>query len=310
MYEQDLAEDEYEIVCVIDGSPDNSQAVVERYMQSHSNIKLIVQENKGVSVARNVGLKNSNGCYVWFVDPDDMITSNCLKKIFDELEKTQADLFELQYRTCEEGYKFTPEIIAFQIDGMNKEGSSGSGWLSVCRRHYLLENNIIFSEELSYGEDYLWAFQTKYRKHISIYTNEALYVYRQRNNSAMNANNLSKTRKHMDDMMRLYHMYGVELKRCEKDNMETAVLEDIHRRRQLCVEATLICMLKLCLPKTEVKKQLKELQSIGAYPYKFMFWNLLGKEKGHSLKVKIVTFLFPIRWYYLLLCNLYQFVKK
>lgn len=310
LYAQDLPENEYEIVCVIDGSPDNSQMVIEQYMKIHSNIKLIVQANQGVSVARNVGLENSCGRYVWFVDPDDIITSNCFKKIFNELEKNHADIFELQYRTCEENYKFVPEVVEFQIDGANKEGSSGSGCLSICRKQYLLENSIVFSEELSYGEDYLWAFQTKYRKHRSIYTNEALYVYRQRSTSAMNVNNPLKTRKHMDDMMRLYHMYGIEFKRCEKENMGAVVLENINRRRQQCIEATLICLLKLRLPRAEIKKKLLELQSIGAYPYKFMLWNLLEKEKGHSLKVKVFTFLFPIKCYYLLLCDLYRIVKK
>lgn len=304
LYEQDLTEEEYEIVCVIDGSPDDSQIIVEQYMQIHSNIRLISQENQGVCVARNTGLKNASGKYVWFVDPDDVIASNCFGKIYEELEKAQADIFEMQYKTCEEQYKFKPEVMEFYIDGMNKEGASGAVWDSVCRRGYLLENNIEFNEKLSYGEDYLWAFQVKYRKHKSLYTNTALYIYRQRENSAMHTGNPAKTRKHMEDMIELYNIYGEEAKRCKKANMGDVVLQNISRRQQLCMESALLCLMKLKLSKADIEKKLKELEEVGAYPYKFMFWNLFGKETVNPLKVRLFTFLFPIKSYYLLLCSL------
>lgn len=310
LYEQDLLEEEYEIICIIDGSPDNSQAIVEKYIKKHSNIKMLLQDNCGVSVARNVGMKNSEGKYVWFIDPDDMIASNCLKTIYSELEKAQADIFELQYKTCDEKCGFIPEKIEFQVDGMNREEASGSGWLSVCRKEYLLRNRIVFNEELSYGEDYLWAFQTKYRKHKSIYTDKALYIYRQRNNSAMKANDPYRAKKHMDDMIKLYYLYGIELERCEKENMGISVLENVNRRRQQSIEGALICLLKQCLPRHEVKEKLDELGNMGAYPYKLMLWNLLGKQKGHSLKVRVFTFLFPVKCYYLFLCDLYRILHR
>lgn len=310
LYEQEIPEEEYEVICVVDGSPDDSMAIVERYIKKHSNIRLFVQENRGVCAARNTGLKNASGRYVWFVDPDDMIVSNCLKVIFEELEKAQADVFEMQYRTCAETYKFVPQVVNFQIDRINKEGSSGSAWLSVCRRQYLLENNILFNEKLSYGEDYLWAFQVKYSKHKNIYTKTPLYVYRQRENSAMHANNPVKTRKHMEDMIELYHIYGEEAQRCRVAGMDESVLQNISQRQQLCIESALLCLLKLRLSKTDVKQQLNKLQMMGLYPYKFMTWNLFGKGTVNPLKVRTITFLFPIRCYYLLLCSLYRMIQR
>ena len=73
IYNQDIAEDEFEIIAVIDGSPDNSKAVLLNYSKIHKNITLIEQENSGVSVARNNGLRNATGKYIWFIDPDDLI---------------------------------------------------------------------------------------------------------------------------------------------------------------------------------------------------------------------------------------------
>ena len=309
LYAQDISTEEYEIICVIDGSPDDSKQVVEGYMKKYSNIQLLIQENKGVCAARNVGLRNANGKYIWFIDPDDIIATNCLGKIICEMEKSEADVFEMQYKTCEEEHPFTREIIEFQVDGANKKGSSGSACLSVCSKDYLEENKIVFNESLSYGEDYLWAFQTKYRKHKSIYTDSALYVYRQRNNSAMNVQSEAKIKKHMDDMICLYYLYIDESERCKKDKMDKWILKNIEQRKRQCVEAALICLFRLRLTTKEVKEQLKMLQEKQLYPYHFMFENLFGKER-HSLKVRLFTFLFPIKAYFLLVCFLNRKAKK
>jgi len=310
LYAQDIFTEDYEIICVIDGSPDNSRQIVEQYMEKYSNIKLIVQKNKGVCAARNEGLKNAKGKYIWFVDPDDIIVSNCFGKIVAHMESTEADIFEMQYRTCEEEYKFIAESIQFQIEGENKPGSNGSGCLYICQKEYLLKNNILFDEALSYGEDYLWAFQIKYRKHKSIYTNAPLYIYRQRANSAMNTVDKKKTEKHMRDMVLLYGIYEEEYARCNNEHMGKSILENIRRRQQLCIEAALMCLLKLGLSKKECVEKLKSWQKSGIYPYKLMFWNLFGKGTVNPFKVRIFAFLFPIKIYYLTMCSIYRTLKR
>jgi hypothetical protein len=126
----------------------------------------------------------------------------------------------------------------------------------------------------------------------------------------MHTSSLTKTKKHMDDMIELYNIYGEETKRCEKDDMGQEVLQNISRRQQLCIESALLCLIKLKLSKADIVKKLNELQEIGAYPYKFMFWNLIGKGTVNPLKVRIITFLFPIKSYYLLLCSLYRLLKR
>ena len=153
IYNQDIAEDEFEIIAVIDGSPDNSKAVLLNYSKIHKNITLIEQENSGVSVARNNGLRDATGKYIWFIDPDDLIVKNCFKKIYESLQEHNADVFEFEYDTCEEDYEYEGKQTDFKVDGKDKEGATASGCLLVCRRDYLIDNNIFFNEELSYGED-------------------------------------------------------------------------------------------------------------------------------------------------------------
>lgn len=70
---QDLSPKEYEILVVNDGSKDGSIDIVRRYARENENIRIIEQENAGLSAARNHGIKEARGEYLWFVDSDDDI---------------------------------------------------------------------------------------------------------------------------------------------------------------------------------------------------------------------------------------------
>lgn len=80
-----------EIICVNDGSTDNSSNILEEY-KKFENIKIINQKNSGLSVARNTGLKHSTADYVAFLDSDDFVDSDFYEKLFDSIEKEKADI--------------------------------------------------------------------------------------------------------------------------------------------------------------------------------------------------------------------------
>lgn len=88
---QDIPHNEYEIIVVNDGSPDGSLAIAERIAESATNITIITQENGGLSAARNTGMSVAKGDYVWFVDSDDWIETNCLKQLTDTLYNDKLD---------------------------------------------------------------------------------------------------------------------------------------------------------------------------------------------------------------------------
>lgn len=89
---QDISQDDYEIICINDGSPDKSREVVLRLQKEFSNIILIDQENQGVSHARNNGIKKAIGKYLLFIDPDDYIKENCLGGILKYADSNQAQI--------------------------------------------------------------------------------------------------------------------------------------------------------------------------------------------------------------------------
>ncbi|MCM1139756.1 MAG: glycosyltransferase [Muribaculum sp.] len=76
---QGLSENEYEVIVVNDGSVDDGPEIVSGYCDKYSNIVLINQHNKGVSAARNLGLKHAHGEWVHFVDADDFLIDNGYK---------------------------------------------------------------------------------------------------------------------------------------------------------------------------------------------------------------------------------------
>ncbi len=102
--------DRYEIICINDGSKDNSLSVLLEYEKKNSKIRVVNQKNGGVCNARNKGIDVASGKWIWFVDSDDYIPFNCLNYLalqlddkidylaFDycKVDKIQSDYFNVE----------------------------------------------------------------------------------------------------------------------------------------------------------------------------------------------------------------------
>ena len=85
-----------EIICVNDGSTDDSLNIIKRYQNIDSRIKLINQKNSGLSMSRNNGVKVATGDYILFVDSDDWIDLNTAKELYEVAHKDDLDLLIFQ----------------------------------------------------------------------------------------------------------------------------------------------------------------------------------------------------------------------
>lgn len=83
---------DYEVIVVDDGTPDCSMKIVESYKKMLPHMRILSQENQGLSSARNAGMKLAKGQYIWFVDSDDTITDNAFEIISDVLSISNADI--------------------------------------------------------------------------------------------------------------------------------------------------------------------------------------------------------------------------
>lgn len=81
-----------EIICINDGSTDNSLEILEQYRNKDERIKVISQENGGISAARNKGIELASGDYISFIDSDDYVDNNFYEKLYDAIERNGADI--------------------------------------------------------------------------------------------------------------------------------------------------------------------------------------------------------------------------
>ena len=101
-----------EVVIVDDGSTDGSTAIAQAYADRDARVRLIVQENGGVSRARNVAVEHSTGDLVTFVDPDDLLPADAWRTMIQTLERTQSDFaVGTMERVEPDGRRFQPPLL-------------------------------------------------------------------------------------------------------------------------------------------------------------------------------------------------------
>lgn len=168
---------EIEVICVDDGSPDQSAEIALEYVAQYDNFKLIRKENGGLSSARNAGLNVALGEYIYFLDSDDYIIPETLEELYKKANAYELDvvffdalpLFEddedqnkyISYTTYYTRKKSYPGVYTGQ-DIFVQMQSNGDFRESVClqffRRDLLEKNHLRFLDGLTH-EDLLFTFQ-------------------------------------------------------------------------------------------------------------------------------------------------------
>lgn len=185
-----------EVILINDGSTDNSRKICEDYTSIYRYFKLINQENKGPSAARNLGMKYATSKYIMFLDSDDYFRVDTVEILKGKLREFEGDAILFDARIfCEDGMvsKDNYDRSAAHLDEIEMNGWEYflraypkyyivSPCFSIYRKEIIDTANIQFPEGLLYEDNYFWFVFLLHARHL-IHISEMLYQRRCRKDS-------------------------------------------------------------------------------------------------------------------------------
>lgn len=191
-----------EIICVDDGSTDNSGAILDAFAKKDERIKVIHKENEGVSEARNTALCVATGDWIGFVDSDDYIDADMYGTMLEANEQQEADIISCGYyleyedrcvvaenKKCVPTYAVdTREFLKYVYERDNYKGVASYLWTRLLRRGLVYNEDEklvrLFSKEFDVSEDLVFLAELMRDSKKSLYVDKPMYHYLQRENSA------------------------------------------------------------------------------------------------------------------------------
>ena len=192
----------FEIIVVDDGSMDNSINIVSN--SNNEKIRILKQENKGLSAARNTGLKNAIGNYILFVDSDDYIENSfSIKSMIEIAKRKKCDI------VIGNGKYFWNDEKNYYIYSMENYN-----------RNFLINNKLFFLEGI-YHEDAEWMPNVFINSSNIYFLGNEFYIYRQRDGSIIN----SKNNKKNFDLMKISQLVYKRLNDINDEKLKELIKE-------------------------------------------------------------------------------------
>lgn len=195
---------DFEIICIDDGSTDNTLQILNKYKRI---VKIISTNNQGVSQARNEGIKVASGEYIYFFDPDDYLVPDALSILYKKIKEKNCDCIQFGFKVIREngeeikgqnGNKkagvydrqgiieiIFPRYIGYSITDIKKYGTNEfylnyemcSVWRFLYKKSVIEKHNILFPKNIHLGEDTMFNCEFFcYASSINV-INDILYVY-------------------------------------------------------------------------------------------------------------------------------------
>lgn len=191
--------EDFELILIDDGSPDQCPQICNEYKSHDQRIKVIHKENGGLSSARNAGLDIAQGKYILFVDSDDYIKSDLLEICVSTLESGNYDAIRFGYEKIDSDCKKTHERLpkkhsySFNNDSERLNYLTDfllpykipfTAWSCLFKNEIIKKNNLRFySERIIYSEDTFFSVLYTLYSNNCYALDKALYVYQDNENS-------------------------------------------------------------------------------------------------------------------------------
>lgn len=303
LLKQNISNEDYEILIVNDGSIDNSKQIVEKYQRENINIKLISVENGGQAYARNIGVKNASGKYLFFVDSDDYITEYSLDKALNKTIDNEVDMmfFDLKrvnndkekicrYANCE-NIKIINGIKYFTDNNVNN-----GPWHFFISRKFIIKNNIFFQEG-RFCEDGMFLISCIFSAVKVSYCNVDIYRYVIRDNSTTTNKSKEHILKTIEDFMFAieyidsYYKDAIDRSYCKE------FLSRLKSRRNSYIYFMQIRMIKSKVGFKYANDVIRRLKTINCYTYSRM-----RKDEYGDFKTTLIWRVLNCRYLFVALC--------
>lgn len=203
-----------ECIIVDDCGQDDSMRIVKSVLatkSSHIEIKIVTHKvNKGLSEARNSGIRNATGDYLYFLDSDDYIAKDTIERMVNMAEECAVDFIignveaigddsrQRYYLRMKSGFLFGNEKISYTY---SESQWYMMAWNKMVSRSFLLKNDIFFAPNI-YHEDELWSFKLALLADSMAICDSVTYFYRIRKEGSIMS---GLTMKHMEDMLFVFN---------------------------------------------------------------------------------------------------------
>lgn len=197
---------DYELILIDDGSPDSSGEICDKYATFDSRIRVVHKENGGLSSARNAGIKEAKGRYVFFVDSDDYLIDNyAFQGLYNLAQETQADV--LMYgikKYFEEDDRYESDLDDVDVLKINFNNKNDALEYMIERNIYkadacvkIVKKEIVVKNDMTFKTGYLsedmdWCGDLMLYADSFAYYNQQIYVYRLQRKGAITNTNSNK----------------------------------------------------------------------------------------------------------------------
>lgn len=299
-----------EIVLVNDGSSDNSHLICDEYAQKDKLIKVFHKHNEGLSRARNVGLSNSNGDYLFFLDSDDYLPLDALGGLLQVAQQYKVQLVQFFLRHVRDaGNEYAIKSLS-AIENSEQIVFIGDQEITkfmmfdcqhavskLYERSLLIDNNLRF-EDGKYWEDVLWHWKTLFNvlQKAAIYKNVTYYYY-VRSGSTCNSSSI----KHLEDS--LYAINTVNQAVVQR-SLESNYLHTIQRKITNLVVSAISQLSRLT--ELNTKEKLRYIKILKNYK-KYISLKPLTKELAIHLPVVLLHPFISV--VYLNICGIFKYTE-
>lgn len=198
-----------EIICIDDGSSDNSPEILKKFAQKDGRIKIITQKNQGQSVARNAGVRGSQGEYIGFIDSDDWADLEMFEKLYSNAKTYDSDVAMCSINVFNaQTVEFTDKDPYMTLDLFDKSFENRAfnyrdvlgflfricvvPWNKIYKREFLTENDIFFPEGIFFEDNVFCTEVLIKSKSISIIKEPLVFYTRASETSTTTGDDVKK----------------------------------------------------------------------------------------------------------------------